>query len=221
MSLLPDGTVLLGLSNPGMLVQMGSGYATKGTLTSDALDAVQVARFGKLQLDGTLPARTAVTVASRSGNTADPRRRLAGPPGRQKRPPPEFLPISSPPARFLQYRLTLSTQDPGSTPTIEQVKVNYAIPNIAPKVASVVLEPIKNDADTEKTTPPLSSPASYTIKWETSDPNNDRLVYTLHYRLGHLGPWILLKDKLTETSFTWETRKMADGRYQVRVTASG
>lgn len=219
MSLSPDGTVLLGLSNPGMLVQMGSGYASKGTLTSDALDATQTARFGKLQLDGTLPGRTAVTVASRSGNTNDPD---AGgwSAWSQESPAAEFLPILSPPARFLQYRLTISTQDPASTPTIEQVKVNYVIPNLAPKVTSVVVVPEQNDTDTDKATPPLTSPASYTIKWEASDANNDRLVYTLHYRLGYQGPWILLKDKLTDTSYTWETRKMADGRYQVRVTAS-
>jgi hypothetical protein len=100
------------------------------------------------------------------------------------------------------------------------VKVNYTIPNIAPKVTSVVVEPIPNDGDAGKPATPSGSPASHTIKWEASDANNDRLVYTLHYRLGHQGPWILLKDKLTETSYVWDTRKMADGRYQVRVTAS-
>ncbi len=220
MAMLPDASVLLGLSNPGMLVQMGGGYASKGTLTSDALDAAQVARFGKLQLDGTLPARTAVTVASRSGNTSDPD---AGgwSAWSDEMPAAEFIPISSPPARFLQYRLTLSTQAPDSTPTIEQVKANYIVPNIAPKVNSVEVEPVPNDdVDAGKKAPPARSPASYTIKWEASDANSDRLVYALHYRLGHQGPWILLKDKLTETSYIWETRKMADGRYQVRVTAS-
>ena len=29
-------------------------------------------------------------------------------------------------------------------------------------------------------------------------------------------PWILLKDKLTETTYEWDTRSVADGRYEVQ-----
>src|SRR4029434_5746092 len=104
------GSVLLGLSNPGMLVQMDGGFAAKGTFTSEALDATQVARFGKLQLQGTLPARTGVTVATRSGNTGDPDEG-GWSNWSDEAPAAEFIQIASPPARFLQYRLTLSSQD--------------------------------------------------------------------------------------------------------------
>ena len=59
-----------------------------------------------------------------------------------------------------------------------------------------------------------------TITWEAADPNEDDLVYSLYFRRGSSGKWILLKDKLKETTFEWDTRSVADGRYEVRVVAS-
>ena len=43
---------------------MTPGYADGGTFTSPAMDATQISRFGKLQLHGTLPADTKLTVAT-------------------------------------------------------------------------------------------------------------------------------------------------------------
>jgi hypothetical protein len=59
-----------------------------------------------------------------------------------------------------------------------------------------------------------------TITWDASDPNNDALTYTLYFRRDPQGPWILLKDRLTQTSFDWDTRTVADGNYLVKVVAS-
>jgi hypothetical protein len=58
------------------------------------------------------------------------------------------------------------------------------------------------------------------ITWEAVDPDNDTMEYTLHLRNGTRGPWILLQDKLKEAQYLWDTRGVADGQYQIRVTAS-
>ena len=110
-ALLParDGRVMLGLSNTGGLAVMGSGYADTGTYTSQPFDAQQTSRFGKVQLHGTLPAGTTLTVATRSGNTKEPTDD-----GWSKwspeLPAAEFVQAKAPPARFFQYRLTFGTQ---------------------------------------------------------------------------------------------------------------
>src|SRR5206468_3712302 len=39
-------------------------------------------------------------------------------------------------------------------------------------------------------------------------------------RSGARGPWVLLQEKLREATFEWDTRTVADGRYQIKVTAS-
>jgi hypothetical protein len=58
------------------------------------------------------------------------------------------------------------------------------------------------------------------INWEAEDANGDALQYSIYFRNGSKAPWVLLKDKLTETHFDWETRAVADGRYEVKVVAS-
>jgi hypothetical protein len=216
MAIAPDGRILLGLSNPGGLIQMDAGYAAKGTYTSQMLDAQQVARFGKLQLQGTLSAATALTVSTRSGNVRDPE--IGGwSKWSDEMPAAEFIQIASPAARFFQYRLSLSTKDPRTTPTIEEIKVNYLIPNMPPKIDELKIEPETVEPDASGKT---TSPGVHHITWQTSDPNDDRLTLSLYYRMGYRGEWVLLKDKVKEDSFDWNTRQLADGRYQIKLVAS-
>src|SRR5205823_262419 len=63
-----DGRIVLGLANSGDIAVMTSGFAADGTFTSPVLDATQISRFGKLQLHGSLPNGTGLTVATRSAN---------------------------------------------------------------------------------------------------------------------------------------------------------
>jgi hypothetical protein len=59
------------------------------------------------------------------------------------------------------------------------------------------------------------------IAWDAADPNEDALRYALYFRKVASGsPWILLKDKLTETEYEWNTQTIGDGRYEVKVVAS-
>jgi hypothetical protein len=58
------------------------------------------------------------------------------------------------------------------------------------------------------------------ITWEAEDGNGDALQYGLYFRSSPKGPWIPLKEKLTENSFQWDTRAVGDGQYQVKVVAS-
>ena len=106
-----DGRIFLGLANTGGISAMTGGYATDGTYLSPVLDATQVSRFGKMQLHGFLPSGTKLQVATRSGNVKD-----ADEPGwsdwSAAADAAEFQPVTSPLARFLQYRLTFKTTDP-------------------------------------------------------------------------------------------------------------
>jgi hypothetical protein len=58
------------------------------------------------------------------------------------------------------------------------------------------------------------------MSWDADDANGDALQYSLYFRNGSKSPWILLKDKLTDNHYDWDTRTVADGRYEVRVVAS-
>ena len=76
------------------------------------------------------------------------------------------------------------------------------------------------DSDATPAPPTVAPGRIQTIGWDASDPNGDTLQYTLFFRLGTDGPWIKLKDRLKDTNFEWDTRAVADGRYQVKVEAS-
>jgi hypothetical protein len=224
-----DGRILMGLANTGGISAMTGGYATDGTYVSAVLDATQVSRFGKIQLHGQLPDGTTLKVATRSGNVKD-----ADAPGWSKWSDDvnaqEFMQIASPSARFFQYRLSFATTDPAKTALVDHVDVAYQIPNLAPVIKSIKIgsgDDGENEAGPNAPSVPpgrgaAGKPAgsAQNITWTASDPNNDTLTYSLYFRLEPHGEWILLKDKLKETSYEWETRAVADGRYQVKVVAS-
>ena len=220
-----DGRLFLGLSNVGGVAVMGSGYAERGTYTSPAFDAQQTSRFGRVQLHGTLPAGTTLTVSTRSGNVKDPTA-AAWSPWSPEQPAAEFVPSKAPPARFFQYRLTFATQTPTATPTVDDADVAYLTPNLPPQIKAVrvTLGPKTPPppADAAPAEPAAPAPPSHvqTVSWDASDPNNDPLVYAVYERQGSAGPWVLLKDKLKDASYEWDTRGVADGRYEVKVTAS-
>jgi hypothetical protein len=157
----------------------------------------------------------------------------------------EFLPIRSPSARFLQYRLRFSTSDSSQSASVDRVDVAYQIPNMAPVIKSVRIGAGSDSGQAEGggSAPEATSGAgsaagaaghggdsapkasgggtgAQAITWDASDPNNDALTFSLYFRRGRHAPWVLLKDGLTQTSFEWDTRTVADGEYQVKVVAS-
>jgi hypothetical protein len=131
-----DGRIILGLANVGGIASMSSGHAARGTYTSPVLDAGQISRFGKVRLRGSLPADTTLTIATRSGNLQN-----AGGAGWSKwsseLPAQEYIQISSPSARFLQYRLTLGSRDGSATPVVDEVDVAHQVPNLPPQIRSI------------------------------------------------------------------------------------
>lgn len=216
MCLLPakDGRTFMGLANAGEIAAMSQGFAGEGTFTSPALDAGQISLFGKIQLRGTLPAGTNLKIATRSGNVAD-----SSDPGwskwSQAVPAAEFVPITSPTARFFQYRLSFTSDQGRTTPAVEEISVAYQVPNQSPQIKSIKVEPTEKEEDEEHK---VSS--KMTLKWESDDPNEDDLQYSLYFRSSAQGPWVLLKDKLADPTYDMETRNVGDGRYEIKVEAS-
>jgi hypothetical protein len=228
----------MGTANVGSIQSMSSGFATKGTYTSQVLDATQISRFGKVRLHGTLPVGTTLTIATRSGNVQDPSH-AGWSKWSDELPAVEYVQVPSPSARFIQYRLTLASKDGKSTPVVDDVDVAYQTPNVAPVIKAVKIGSnsanataaaaaavaaaaagVNAPAATPPATPNADANRVQQIAWEAEDANGDSLQYSLYFRAGAKAPWILLKEKLTETHFDWDTRTVADGRYEIKVIAS-
>jgi hypothetical protein len=110
---------------------------------------------------------------------------------------------------------------------VDDVDIAYQEPNLPPVVKSVKLT-TKPSAEANAAAAANGGNASavpaesryQTITWEASDPNSDEMTYSLYFRAGSHAPWILMKEKVKETTYEWDTRTVADGRYEVRVVAS-
>jgi hypothetical protein len=228
-----DGSVILGLANSGGVSAMTDGTAHSGTYTGPVFDATQASRFGVIQMHGTLPSSTTLTVATRSGNVKDEDSQ-GWSKWSSEIPAAQFVQITSPNARFLQYRLTFGSSDGKQTPVIGDVDVAYQMPNLPPAIKSIKITDAASAAaagaapagaaaagaaKSGDSSTKSAGTGQQTITWDASDPNDDNLVYSLYFRTGG-GPWILLKDNLTDSTYTWDTHGVADGRYEVKVVAS-
>jgi len=57
-------------------------------------------------------------------------------------------------------------------------------------------------------------------RWLASDPNGDPLVFTVQIRGANESEWKLLRDKLAERYYSWDSTAFPDGEYRLRITAS-
>lgn len=224
-----DGDVLLGTANPGLLFELSSGVVAEGTLTSEPLDADQVSRWGKLRVKAANDEGTVISVRTRSGNVSDPELggwsdwsdpqaiELTG--GQSA-----FLDVTSPSARFLQYRVTLRSEE-GASPTLYQIALRYLMPNLAPQISSLTAEyPDPNRSSSRSRDNGDDGPQAQTelnLEWEAEDANEDSLRYTIEARtFGTDDPFVTIAEDVTSDSYEWDTRTLPDGRYVLRLTAS-
>ncbi len=217
-----DKGLLLGANNPGALMRMELAVAKEGGFTSQVLDAGQVSIFGTFKLTADIPKGTSVAIELRSGNVGDPEQAAWSKWSKsvvlnhdENANPlqPRELKVDVPPARYLQYRLTLSG-DGEHTPVIDQADLAYVAPNTPPTVTKL-----------QVTVPAAGEPGSepnpkYTVQWQATDDNSDRLTYTLEYKPGKAELYLPLAKDLTANKYDWATQHVPDGWYTLRLTAT-
>jgi hypothetical protein len=226
---LPDGRWFVGSGNDGRVFSSSAGLAESGIYESEVLDAKYRSTWGAMNLATEAPRGTKVEVSTRSGNVEKPDdtwSRWTPPQGGEGR-----RPITSPSARFVQYRLMLSTRDTKITPVVESVDFPYLADNQAPSVTAIDItsngDASNNKKNNNKQAASNSAEsgdhgvASGTIKatWQAGDPNNDPMEFALYFRGRDEKNWKLLKDDLTAKTFTWDTQAVPDGVYELRVVA--
>jgi sugar lactone lactonase YvrE len=59
-----------------------------------------------------------------------------------------------------------------------------------------------------------------TVSWQTTDPNDDTLVYNLLYRTLGDNEWHMLADNLSQNYYTIDGNRLPDGTYFFKVTAT-
>jgi hypothetical protein len=130
------------------------------------------------------------------------------------------------PKNVAPYIAGIAIQDPGvrlssfgqgQTPS---VPVQVHMPPTAAQQAGGIQ---RTAGDTPRfETPPQGSSqkGSQSVIWSADDPNDDDLVYAIYYHGENDKDWKLLKDKIEQKFYTWDTTSMPDGAYYLKVVAS-
>jgi len=237
-----DGRPVVATAGPGRLYVLSEGYARQGTYTSQVYDAGGSARWGLLDWRAAAPEGTEVALATRTGNVRDPEKGMWSPWSKAATKPPAA--IASPPARFIQFRVTMKTARPDRTPVLEQFEAAYRRANERPRVLEITevafdeetgraqaverfrqamkqraQNPAARGSPPRPPAPEGSQPIRI-LRWKAEDPNGDRLRYRLYFRGQGEKRWILLEEDLARPEFAWNTATVADGWYELKVVAT-
>jgi hypothetical protein len=118
----------------------------------------------------------------------------------------------------VQYKVVFNQPAEEAGVVLRGIELVYQQANAAPVISTLAAE-----ESTDEAIKPAASVR--TLTWEATDPNEDDLQYAVMIRrMDDAGssadvPWVVIKDKLTETTYTWDTRSVADGAYEVKVVA--
>ncbi len=240
-----SGDLVVAGSNFGTVSVLRSGHDKSGSFESRVLDARSFADWGRLSFRSERPRGTAVTLQARSGNTEDPDRTWSDWSAVSGAADEARLP--SPPARFLQWRSTLTTDDPAQTPVLREVAITYLQRNQPPEIRKVEVQPPgvsfqkipAVQAGGQEPRPPAASdvdgggrkrarpqsrrgsdPDARSVTWQVIDPNDDDLIYDVYYKGIDEKTWKQIRKGVDEDFVTLDSTSIPDGTYIVRVVAS-
>ena len=132
------GAMLYATANPGKVFRLSATRAERGTYESDVRDAQTVATWGAIKWQGATPSGSKIEVFTRSGNTRTPDDTWSA--WSAAYPNADGSPITSPRARYLQWRAVISAPK-GESPLLTSVTAAYLQRNLRPRVASITIHP--------------------------------------------------------------------------------
>lgn len=190
-----SGSAYVVTGNVGNLYSLGPGSETSGTLVSDVLDSREFTYWGKAHVTSEANGGS-VTLETRSGNLNNPENNWSA--WTPVALTPQGGSVKSPPARFLQYRLTLKS-GASQSPEVSAVDIAYISKNVAPRVRAVEVAPLNyrqapSGNSLERNVNAAGSPVSLTLpavgQRRTNLPSQSTLegagAATLQYSKGFL-----------------------------------
>jgi len=235
------GEVIAGTGNTGKLVLLSGGLAKEGIIESIPYDAGIWSRWGRIFWDAHLPDGTGLFFSTRSGNTSKPDDTWS-PWTDEESGSEDGIQVKSPPARFIQWRCKMVTQDRSTTPILRSVVVSYLPKNRPPEVGQLSITTMEvpprvpgpvtpsqqagapgaaqPPAAPAPTAPTMMKKSVRMIRWMAGDPDGDQMRFSVYIKGVKEANWRLLKDELTTNFYTVDTNSIPDGIYLIKVVAT-
>jgi len=212
-----SGVIYVATSNGGGLWRIEEGFRKSGTFTSEVFDAGYLSRWGRAWWKGNAEGGVAIKVSVRTGNSRKPNDHWG------KWSPPVSAPDGGPlkvePGRFAQVRAELTTKDPNATPSLIELNASYRQLNRRPHIQKLAVD----DGQKLPAGPQQAkkAPGKRKISWQAADPNGDELVYDLFFKGPKEKEWKELEKGIRKkTQYLWDTNRLPDGHYLLRLIAS-
>lgn len=205
------------ISKTGEIYKMQNNNLSEGSFVSDTLDLRLLSKLGSLNAMTTVPEGSDISFEVRTGNVA-----------RVDNTWSDFVPIAEdgkinvPDGRFMQFRVKMKTSNSESIPVLSSMDFTYIENNLPPDVLNGGLTThYKQQNDSNETTKsPQLEENETMIYWKGSDPNGDKLIYDLEYRLKGERNYRKLANNLENSYFKFKSYLMPSGIYDFKITAS-
>lgn len=232
------GQIYAASSNQGKLFRFGRETVAEGSYESSVRDAKLTATWGRIWWRGA----GNVELQTRSGNGERPDTTWSEWSTAYRNA--DGTQVTSPRARFIQWRATLHGGGAGPAAWMEDATLAYLPRNVAPEVLSITSLPfgiglqtgaqLQIDPNIESSgldpslfgavaqVPPrrIFQRGARSFQWQAEDRNGDTLEYAIYYRALNDTTFRLLKNNLRDNFYTIDGATLADGRYIIKITAS-
>jgi len=136
-----ESNIYLGTSTQASVIKISDKISEEGYIESAVYDAGAVSRWGTFSIISEQTKHGETVIETRSGNRKEPDEfwsEWIGPELQQG----QFL-IQSPPARFLQWRVTIKRKNREISPVLERVEFSVAKPNRSPRLTNIIVYPVE------------------------------------------------------------------------------
>ena len=120
----------------------------------------------------------------------------------------------------------IAIQEPGvraqSQPAVssnQPAPVTFKMP-AAPTAAGVTITQTSSSSRFEQPPQGVTQKGYQTVLWTAHDDNDDELQYAVYFRGENEKEWKLLKDKLDQKFYSFDTTALADGAYYLKIVAT-
>ena len=230
-----DG-LLVATSNSGKVFRLSDAVSPKATYTSEVFDAQAFSQWGRAEVRGS---SGNYDLFVRSGNVESPLMGWS-----------DWSPVGADgnsavtPGRYAQWKAVLRTGG-----SVDSVGLNYLQKNVAPVVDAVMVQTgarvppaaaVPTNTQVQITFPPTAGTAAVsfttdasaapliaqkdktavTVRWMAHDENGDNLIFSLWYRGVGEANWRLLKRRISDRYYSFDSALLPDGSYELKVEAS-